>query len=36
MKTRKLTLMAMTMAVAMILSYIESQLPPLFVAVPAI
>ena len=36
MKTMKLTLMAMTMAVAMILSYIESQLPPLFVAVPAI
>ena len=36
MKTRKLTLLAMTMAVAMILSYVESQLPPLFAAIPGI
>ena len=36
MKTRKLTLMAMTMAVAMILSYVESQIPPIFTAVPGI
>ena len=36
MKTRKITVMAMTIAVAMILSYIESQIPPLFTAVPGI
>ncbi len=36
MKTRKLTLLAMTMAVAMILSYVESQIPPIFTAVPGI
>lgn len=36
MKTKKITVMAMTIAVAMILSYIESQIPPLFTAVPGI
>lgn len=36
MKTRKITVMAMTIAVAMILSYIESQIPPIFAAVPGI
>ena len=33
--TRKLTMLAMTMAVAMVLSYIESQIPA-FVAVPGV
>ncbi len=36
MKTKRLTVMAMTIAVALILSYIESQIPPLFTAVPGI
>ena len=36
MKTKKLTLMGMTMAVAMILSYVESQIPPFFTMVPGI
>lgn len=36
MKTKKLTVMAMSIAVAMILSYVESQLPPLSTAVPGI
>lgn len=36
MNTKKITVMAMTIAVAMILSYIESQIPPLFTAVPGI
>ena len=35
MKTKKLTLMAMTTAVAMILSFVESQIPA-FVAVPGV
>lgn len=36
MKTKRLTVMAMTVAVAMILSYVESQIPPIFTAVPGI
>lgn len=36
MKTKKLTVMAMSIAVAMVLSYVESQLPPLSTAVPGI
>ena len=35
MKTKKLTVMAMTTAVAMILSFVESQIPA-FVAVPGV
>ena len=35
-KTRRITVMAMTVAVAMILSYVESQIPPIFTAVPGI
>ena len=35
MKTRKVTLMAMTVAVAMILSFVESQIPA-FVAIPGV
>ncbi len=34
-RTKKLTMLAMTMAVAMVLSYIESQIPA-FVAVPGV
>ena len=35
MKTKKLTLMALTTALAMILSFVESQIPA-FVAVPGV
>lgn len=36
MKTKRITVTAMTVSVAMILSYVESQIPPIFTAVPGI